>query len=284
MDDETKTLPAMHSGLAPDSIVRQELSDWRVLLGGGRALLLQLAHPAVAAGVAQHSTFTFDPWKRLSRTLDLYIGGIIFGSTDEAVTAGMRLRAMHARIKGIDSAGRCYHALDPSAFHWVHATLIDGLVTLAERFGNPLKKEALARAYGEMREVGRLCGLREQDMPPDWPSFRNYFDETCDLLEDNPVVHQLMATIACAPRPPGVPLPDHLWRTVVWPPLGHLVTLCAVGLLPASVRQRLRLPWNCARELELNAYAALIRRVFPFIPARIRMHSWAYTAYGRAPA
>ena len=262
----------------------RELSDWRVLLGGGRALLLQVAHPAVAAGVAQHSTFTFDPWKRLMRTLDLYVGGIIFGSSDEAVAAGMRLRAMHARIKGIDRAGRSYNALDPSVFHWVHATLTDGLVTLSERFGNPLKKEALARAYGEMREVGRLCGLREHDMPPDWPSFRKYFDDTCGVLEDNPVVRQVMAAIACAPPPPGLLLPDLLWRTLVWPPLGHLATLCAVGLLPASVRERLRLPWNRAQELELNACAALIRRAFPFMPARIRMHSWAYSAYRRAAA
>jgi uncharacterized protein (DUF2236 family) len=121
-------------------------------------------------------------------------------------------------------------------------------------------------------------------MPPDWPSFRKYFDETCDLLEDNPVVRQLMATLACAPRPPGLPLPGLLWGMIVWPPLGHLTTLCAVGLLPGSVRERLRLPWNYAQELELNVYAALIRRVFPFIPARIRMHPWAYTAYRHAAA
>jgi uncharacterized protein (DUF2236 family) len=218
------------------------------------------------------------------RTLDLYVGGIIFNSPDEAANAGMRLRAMHTKIKGIDSAGRHYEALDPSAFHWVHATMVDGLVTLAERFGNPLKKEALDRVYGEMREVGRLCGLRERDMPPDWASFRQYFDETCGLLEDNPVVRQVMGTIACAPRPSGLPLPDLFWRTIVWPPLGHVATLCAIGLLPASVRKRLGLHWNYAQELELNAYAAVIRRAFPFIPARIRMHSWAYTAYRHAGA
>lgn len=98
------------------------------------------------------------------------------------------------------------------------------------------------------------------------------------------MVHQIIASIARAPRPPGLPLPDFLWRTVVWPPFGHLATLCAVGLLPASVRERLRLPWNYARELELNVYAALIRHAFPFMPARIRIHSWAYTAYRRAAA
>jgi uncharacterized protein (DUF2236 family) len=79
------------------------------------------------------------------RTLDLYVGGVIFGSPDEAAAAGMRLRAMHARIKGTDSAGCSYDALEPSVFHWVHTTLVDGLVALVERFGNPLKREALAR-------------------------------------------------------------------------------------------------------------------------------------------
>jgi uncharacterized protein (DUF2236 family) len=272
------------AALGPQSIVWRELSDWRVLLGGGRALLLQVAHPAVAAGVTQHSNFAIDPWKRLMRTLDLYVGGVIFGSPDEAAAAGMRLRAMHARIKGTDSTGRSYDALEPSVFHWVHATLVDGLVALVERFGNPLKGEALACAYEEMREVGWLCGLGERDMPPDWPSFRKYFDETCGLLEDNPVVHQVMATIARAPRPPGLPLPDLLWRTLVWPPIGHFAMLCSVGLLPTLVRERLRLPWNRAQEVELGAHAALIRRAFPLIPARIRMHSWAFTAYRRMAA
>jgi uncharacterized protein (DUF2236 family) len=234
-------------------MVWRELSDWRVLLGGGRVLLLQVAHPAVAASVAQHSNFAIDPWKRLMRTLDLYVGGIIFGSPDEAAAAGARLRTMHARIKGTDSAGRSYDALETSVFHWVHATLVDGLVAVVHRFGNPLKREALARVYEEMCGVGRLCGLRERDMPPDWPSFRKYFDETCDLLEDNPVVHQVIATIARAPCPPGVPLPEPLWRTLVWPPLGHFAMLCAVGLLPTLVRERLGLPWNRAQELELNA-------------------------------
>jgi uncharacterized protein (DUF2236 family) len=270
--------------LGPQSIVWRELSDWRVLLGGGRALLLQVAHPAVSAGVADHSNFAIDPWKRLTRTLDLYVGGVIFGSPEEAAAAGMRLRAMHAQIKGTNSAGRIYDALEPSVFHWVHATLVDGLVALVERFGNPLKGQALARAYQEMCEVGRLCGLRERDMPPDWPSFRKYFDKTCALLEDNPVVRQVMATITHAPCPPRLQLPNLLWRALVWPPLGHFAMLCAVGLLPPLVRERLRLPWNQAQELELSAHAALIRHAFPLIPARIRMHSWAYTAYHRTAA
>src|SRR5437868_2684754 len=144
-------------GLGPESVVWRELSDWRVLLGGGRALLLQVAHPAVSAGVAEHSNFAIDPWKRLTGTLDLYLGRVIFGQPDEATAAGMRLRAMHTHIKGTDSTGCSYDALEPSVFHWVHATLVDGLVVLAERFGNPLKGQALARVYGEMCEVGRLC-------------------------------------------------------------------------------------------------------------------------------
>jgi uncharacterized protein (DUF2236 family) len=267
----------------PDSLAWKLGSDWRILLGAGRSLLLQVTHPVVAAGVAQFSNFAADPWKRLVGTLEMYVGGVIFGWPDGSQSAGARLRAIHERIRGVDSRGRSYSALQPDAFHWVHATLLDGIVVTTQHFGKQLDAEELDVLYLEMCEVGRLYGIRAEDMPPDWASFRNYFDGMVEtVLEDNPVAHEVLSTLRKAPPPKSVPLLDGIWRTLLWPPAGHTALLTTVGLLPGVLRDRLALSWTRRQELELRAHAAVIRRVVPILPDRIRMHPWAYNAQRRA--
>ncbi len=266
--------------LGPNSITWRALSDWRILLCGGRSLLLQVAHPVVAAGVSQHSNFTVDPWKRLIGTLELYFGGVIFGWPAGAAAAAARLRSTHARIRGVDALGRPYRALEPGVFHWVHATLVDSSAVLLEHFGTPLRGSELTRFYDEMREVGRLCGLRDREMPPDWASFREYFDEMVrTALEDTRVVREVLSMLANAPRPCSLPVPDLIWRWCLWPSVGHLVWLCSIGLLPVPLRERLEIPWTRAQEIELRVNAALLRRAVPLLPERLRMHPWAYAAY-----
>ena len=266
--------------LGPNSITWRALSDWRILLCGGRSLLLQVAHPVVAAAVSQHSNFTVDPWKRLMGTLELYFGGVIFGWPAGAAAA--RLRSMHEWISGVDALGRRYRALEPTVFHWVHATLVDGTAALLEHFGTPLRGSELTRFYDEMREVGRLCGLRDREMPPNWENFREYFDEMVRTeLEDTGVVREVLAMLANAPRPSSLPVPGLLWRWCLWPSAGHLVWLCSIGLLPFLLRERLEIPWTRVQELELRVHAAFIRRAVPLLPERVRMHPWAYAAYHR---
>ena len=147
------------------------------MLGGGRALILQVAHPVVAAGVEQHSDYESAPWQRLTGTLDLYLSVIYGGRRETNAEAGSRLREMHQPIKGVDADGNRYHALEPGAFHWVHATLVQSMVEMNERFGTPMTLIERELFYEEMCEVGKLYGLRERDMPPDWQSFETYFDE-----------------------------------------------------------------------------------------------------------
>src|SRR2546430_4765331 len=96
------TIPAM----ADAGLFGPETMTWRVnregvlLLGGGRALILQVAHPLVAAGVAEHSNYRDDPWGRLYRTLDLTTK-IVFGSTHTAEEAAARIRHVHKRVHGV---------------------------------------------------------------------------------------------------------------------------------------------------------------------------------------
>src|ERR1041384_1242054 len=71
-----------------------------LLLGAGpRALLMQLAHPDVAAGVADHSNFRADPWRRLDATLRSYLT-IVYGTVTEARAEIQRLNELHRTITG----------------------------------------------------------------------------------------------------------------------------------------------------------------------------------------
>ena len=84
----------------PDTVTWRVNREAVLLAGGGRALLLQVAHPLVAAGVVEHSRFEADPWGRLYRTLDLTTK-IVFGDAAVSAEASRRLRARHASVHGV---------------------------------------------------------------------------------------------------------------------------------------------------------------------------------------
>jgi uncharacterized protein (DUF2236 family) len=138
--------------------------------------MLQVAHPVVAAGVRDHSNYTEDPWTRLMRTaasLSIYIYGGPAGARFEAA----RLRELHRAFTGVDTEGRRYSALNPEAYAWVHATLVMVPVDTQRFYGRPMASAELAEYYAQMCDVGRMLGVREQDLPPDWPSFQRYYDD-----------------------------------------------------------------------------------------------------------
>src|SRR4051794_40676166 len=121
----------------PDSLTWRINREGALLLGGGRALLLQVAHPLVAAGVAQHSNYREEPFRRLYRTLDT-VTTIVFGSMPEAEEAAARLHRVHARVKGEAEDGTRYAATDPDLVMWVHATLVDTSLVVYENYIGPL--------------------------------------------------------------------------------------------------------------------------------------------------
>jgi uncharacterized protein (DUF2236 family) len=250
------------------SILRRYAGDPRILATAGSTLVLQVAHPTVAAGVREHSDYAADPWGRLLRTLD-YTYLMTFGGTSTRELTGRRLREMHRHIRGTDPDGRRYHALEPEPFAWVHATLIAGIVEGHSRFGRPLDDGAIDRIYREWRSVGRLIGVRDSDLPSDWSSFRRYFDQMVEArLEDNDVIHGVLSLLR-RPLPPRVRLLEpHLWR-IGWLPIGRLFSLATVGVLPPVLRRRCGLHWTRTQELELRALGTVARSVSPIIPARL---------------
>jgi uncharacterized protein (DUF2236 family) len=234
---------------------------WRVngeavlLLGGGRALILQVAHPKVAAGVSDFSDYRRDPWRRLRRTLDLTLT-IVFGDARASRAASQRLRAVHQRVAGSDDRGEAYRALDPELLLWVHATLIDTSLTIYERYVTELTPRELGRYYDEMKALGEAYAIPSSVMPADYPAFRRYWGS---MIAEGLRATETTLDVADAVLNPDLP-------RVAWPAT-QLLRLVTVGTLPARIRDRLGLRWGPGRERLLAGSQAAIRSLVPVLPA-----------------
>ena len=131
--------------VGPDSVTWRTTSDARLYAVMLYPLLLQVAHPTVGAGVRDYSDFEQRPWNRLIRTID-YVTLLVYGGAD-AGPAGRRLRDIHKQFKGVREDGQRYHALEPDAYAWVHATLIDTYVRGHAQFGRPMTPDEVTRFY-----------------------------------------------------------------------------------------------------------------------------------------
>ena len=239
-------------------------SDSRMLATSGYALLLQVAHPTVGAGVAEHSSFESDPWGRLLRTLD-YVHGSIYGGPRMAGEIGCRVRDMHKQIKGVRPDGERYHALEPVAYAWVHATLASGLVEGHRVLATPLAPAEAEGFWEEWVELGRLIGVRPRDLPATWAEFPDYFATMiADELADNPTVHTVLATLA-RPAPPEIPgIPEAVWKRLRRP-LSAQLRIATVGMLPPLLRYKLGLRWSRNERVAFRAFAAASRASGPLI-------------------
>jgi uncharacterized protein (DUF2236 family) len=236
--------------------------DFRDGLLAGQVLVLQVAHPVVAAGVRDHSDYTEDPWTRLMRTgasLSIYVYG---GSAGARVEAD-RLRALHRRFTGT-SAGRRYSALDPEAYAWVHATLVKVPVDAQRFFGKPLGQSELDEYYAQMCDIGRLLGVRERDLPPDWTAFERYCDEMVAGFSRNPTIDQLFETIRTV-RKPVAWLPDTWWRLHA-----RVQMFLLRATLPPSLQDRLGLQWTPRDQRRFDRFAFAVRILATPIPAGLR--------------
>ena len=277
-DDE---VPRLVPG--PGSATWRYAGDARILATSGYALILQIAHPTVAAGVREHSNFTADPWGRLLRTLD-YTTTMAYGGPHAAKAMGRRIREMHKHITGRKRNGERYFALEPEAFAWVHATLAMSIVIGSERFARPMPPVEVERFYGEWRGIGRLLGIAADTLPERWQGFGEYFDRMVDeRLERSDVVDDVLRALA-GPTPPPLPLlRERAWQ-VIRLPIAQLGSLSTVGLLPARLRDRLGLRWNRREELELRALAAVSRAATPLVPGALRCFGVSYLRWRRKAA
>jgi uncharacterized protein (DUF2236 family) len=253
-----------------------ESEAWRfdreamLLLGAGpRALLLQLAHPAVAAGVAEHSDFRSDPWRRLDGTLRSFLR-IIYGSTPAARAEIRRLNGLHRGI-----TGRGYDARDPALSMWVHATLVDSTIVVNDAWAGPVSRDEAARFYDETKPIARAFGVPERELPVDLDAFDAYL--AAQMGPGGPVqvgdtARDLAGSILHPPLPGGLAragLHPRLYDWTLWPSL---------GLLPEALRDAYRLPWG---PLERGVSAWLVagwRAWNPLLPGSFRQMPQALAA------
>ncbi|MET7767851.1 alpha/beta fold hydrolase [Nocardia sp. NPDC005366] len=268
--------------LGPDSVAWSVFGDLTFVLGASRRLLIDVAHPVVAAGVREFSVFETDPYGRAERTLDM-IMGVVYGREDSLATA-RRLRELHREIKGTKPDGSRWSALNPEAFHWVHASLVHGVYTQQKVLGRGWRPGEIERFYLEMRQVGRLYGVREQDMPPDWAAFTRWFEQmAATRLERSDMTDRVLAVVD-SPKPPPVPVLRHgiVWNYTVRPVAGRVLALITAGLLTPELRELLGVPWNRSRRLAFDALAAVSRNTVPRLPRSLRLVPQARRAMRQA--
>lgn len=242
-----------------------------LLLGAGpRALLLQIAHPLVAEGVAAYSTFRADPWARLRATLRSYLT-IVYGEPAAGRREVRRLLDLHRRIRGpiLDPVARsrfgdAYQALDPELLLWVHATLVDSTIVAVDAWLEPLDRERRARFYAETRAVGLAFGIPDELLPVDLAAFEEYLGGMLGPggpIVVSPTARGLAREILAPPLAPLAGQLGSLGR-VVGPVLGAIPPAAygwcfwpAIGLLPASVRAGFGIRWG-RRERVVAAWLA----------------------------
>lgn len=261
--------------LHPGSVSWRYTGDWRLGLVLARALLLQVCHPTIGAGVAEHSIFREDPWGRLRQSLDPVLETVYAA---DGARVGARIREAHRAIRGTDSRGRRYSAWEPEAYWFVLASGMDSIVAMAERyFPRPMTHGERERLLAETREIGMRMGLRERDMPATLPEFDDWYETLLrERLEDHPTAHEVLAQIASSPPPPWLPLPGPLRHSFSLP-VGHVMTLATVGTLPPLIRDRLGLSFGALDEYRLRALATAVRSAFAAMPDQ-----WRYMPIARA--
>jgi uncharacterized protein (DUF2236 family) len=163
-----------------------------------RALLLQIAHPKVAQGVADHSRYRDDPLGRGIRTFTA-VYSIVFGRRDEAIEAAMRVRIVHEAVHGqvtdplpagMDAE---YDANDPDLLLWVAATLLDSAVVAYELFVEPLSDLEKEQHYQQAKRFGQLFGIPEQRYPDSWGDFQSWWRQVLasDTLTVTPTARDI---------------------------------------------------------------------------------------------
>lgn len=242
---------------APESVIRRVGNSPLVpLLGGGAAVLLQVAHPLVAAGVTNHSDYRRDLWRRLIHTLNaLYL--IVYGSKEEADRAGGVVQAVHAGVHGRTTmplgpfpTATPYSAADPELMLWVHGTLVATSLDLYCRFVRRLSQDQQEAYYREMALVARIFGTPVDVLPRTLPDFRAFFDERLASAEIC-VTEPAREVAAVILRPSSLPLPMRM--------IAPVHRLSTASLLPARLRDEYRLDWSVRRALALRGGAQSIK-------------------------
>lgn len=224
-----------------------------LLAGGGRAILLQLANPAVGHAVADHSNFAADPLRRLRNTLT-FVYALVFGTPAQIARVTAMVNHAHVPVRSTE-----YDANDSNLQLWVAATLYDTAVQVHELVLGPLSEREADDVYREYAVVGTALGMPPQLWPVDRAAFRVYWDaQIARLVTDDRVL--VVSRELLSPRS------GPLWMRAAMP----LVRLVTSGLLPATVRESYGFRWTPTDERRYNRTMRWMARLYPRLPRRLR--------------
>jgi uncharacterized protein (DUF2236 family) len=247
-----------------DSVIWGIDREAAIFLAAGRAMLLQLAHPWVSAAITQHSRTLTDPIGRFHRTFNV-VFTMVFGATNQAVEAARRLHRRHAAISGIltenvgaFAAGSSFRANDVAALRWVHATLTESALVAYQLLYPPLSLEERERYYAEARLFGAFFGIPQSAFPQSRAAFAEYVDTmfASDILAVSGAARTIAAELLSGAGTG--------WRIPLW-----YRTLTA-RLLPPRLRDEFGLPYGPSEHRRTERALAILRHIYPLVPARLR--------------
>jgi uncharacterized protein (DUF2236 family) len=244
----------MGQGLFDDSaVIRRVAREGLLVAGGGRATVLQIAHPLIAQGAAEHSRFTDRPLTRLHNTMT-YLYGVVFGTREEAEKVSRAVAAMHRKVTGPG-----YAAGDPALQVWVAATLYDTAMVLYQSAFGPLPAADADVCYQQYSVLATAIGCPENAWPASRLEFSEYWRDMVTSLHVSDTSREIAHTLLF---PANLPFAVRLAA-----PLNRFVT---IGLLPAPIRDRLGYSWTPRQDRLLRHGLQLTSRLYPRLPDALR--------------
>ena len=256
-------------------LVGPESTAWKInaevatLLGWGSAMVMQFAHPLVAAGVADHSAFAKSTRARPARlhgTVRAMLA-LTFGTHDDALHATAGINTIHDYVQGhlpapagIYPAGTPYSAHDPELLRWVQATLLECLPRAYELFVGPLTAAEKDRYCHEASFAGGLLGIPEGFLPASTTELDVYMAE---MLASGQIA------VTPAARSLARELMNPFYPRVLWP-LYWPLKLATIGLLLPDIRAAYGYPWSRREEQALRTFGWLVRHTLPALPSPLR--------------
>jgi uncharacterized protein (DUF2236 family) len=248
----------------PDSLSWRINRESAIFLGAGRAALLQLAHPWVAAALVHHSNLMNDAIGRFHSTFRV-IYTMLFGTRAQAIAVSDQVYRLHTGIHGklpntvgAHPHGEHYEANEVSALTWVFATLVESAVLAYDFVLPPLTPDERERYYAESKRTAALFGIPPAALPADWPAFSRYIAERIDspLLGVDDTACRLGGSVMSGAgtwiRPPHW----YLALTAYW--------------MPPRFREGFQLPFGADEERAVQRASRRLPLLYRNIPGLIR--------------
>jgi uncharacterized protein (DUF2236 family) len=250
--------------LGPSSISWKVNRESALFLGAGRAALLQLAHPWVAAALHQHSNLQTDPLARFHNTFRV-VFTMVFGTLEQALASSRHLYQLHTRIKGQLPAnvaaypqGAPYEANELNALLWVYATLVESALLAYDSVLPPLSSNERETYYAESKTMAALFGIPATALPVNWCGFEAYNRamRTSDTLGVNALSREMAHRV--------------LHGRGSWVPVPRWYRALTAAWIPARLRDEFSLPYG-KREKDAVARAqGWLPRIYQRLPATLR--------------